>query len=169
MSRVLNDEEMKQIMSRSEQLRAEQFAGRQAVQEAERRAPPPHWHHEFNGNTEFQQWAVHHIRDIHREVGALLAVTHALVQLMELVGQKVMTEMVTKDDIAAAEAKLESDMDAAFAGVHAKLDTALARIDELVAAGQAFFTPDEVKDILDDVKGHVPAGDIPVPVPAPAE
>lgn len=147
-------------------LEAEQFAGRQAVHEAERRAPPLHWHHEFHGNTEFQQWVVHHIRDIHREVGTLLAVTHALVQIMELVGQKVTTEMATKEDVAQTESDLEAAMDAAFAGVHAKLDTALARIDELVAAGQTFFTPSEVQAILDDVRTHVPAGDIPPPAPA---
>lgn len=143
-----------------EQLQAEQFAGRVAAQA---HPPQPYKPSEFHGNTEFQQWAVHHIRDIHREVGTLLAVTHALVQIMEMVGQKVMTEMATKDDIAQMEADLEAVMDAAFAGVHAKLDAANAKIDELVKAGQTVFSADEVKSILDDVRGHVPAADIPPP------
>lgn len=121
---------------------------------------------EFHGNTDFQRWVVHHIRDIHREVGALLGVTQVLIAATHKLGEKVFN-MATKDDVAQAEKDLEAFMDAAFANIHAKLDAAQAKIDALVAAGQTVFTADEVSAMIAAVRGHVPAGDVPVPTPVP--
>lgn len=121
----------------------------------------------FYGKTEFQQWTVHHIRDIHREVAALLTVSQTLLTAMTALAQKVLTEMPTRDDVVQVEHDLEAMMDAAFAGVHAKLDEAIAQIAALVAAGQNSFTADETIAILEAVKSHVPMGDVPAP-PMPA-